>query len=73
MKSSDALEKNPGGFPLSLLQLQGLSFNFISDSIQNNKNVSKFTDTMDYPFNELFVWAVLMGRQRMAWTMWAVT
>ncbi|XP_038077470.1 transient receptor potential cation channel subfamily M member 1-like [Patiria miniata] len=49
---------------------RGLSFNFISENIQNNENINKFTDTLNFPFNELFVWAVLMGRQRMALFMW---
>ncbi|XP_071793905.1 transient receptor potential cation channel subfamily M member 3-like isoform X1 [Asterias amurensis] len=49
---------------------RGISFNFITDNIQNADNIDKFTETFNYPFNELFVWAVLMGRHKMALFMW---
>ena len=31
---------------------------------------SKHTMSFDYPFNELFIWAVLMKRHQMALYMW---
>lgn len=55
---------------ISIYPIQGISFNFITDNIQNADNIDKFTETFNYPFNELFVWAVLMGRHKMALFMW---
>ena len=48
---------------------QGLSFVAIVEK-EISDTTSKYTMTFDYPFNELFIWAVLMKRQRMALYMW---
>ena len=48
---------------------QGLSFAAIVEK-DISDTTSKYTMTFDYPFNELFIWAVLMKRQKMALYMW---
>ncbi|XP_072038624.1 transient receptor potential cation channel subfamily M member 3-like isoform X2 [Amphiura filiformis] len=66
-QSTYTSKKYKGLFPTQFRR--GISFAVLmeKDVIESG---SKYTMTFDYPFNELFIWAVLMKRHEMALYMW---
>lgn len=62
MNKSPFIHRNSAAF----IRYYGNAMTLLTEALPNCAELAMF----DYPFNELFIWAVLMKRQKMALLMW---